>query len=71
MMSDDVVVTENEPRPARPDTTEAQVTAERSVHETIKNLDAGLVSRRSAIDVKRAAKRAIQGHDLNRGLGRV
>jgi hypothetical protein len=70
-MSDDVVVIENEPTSTRPDTTEAQIAAERSVGETIKNLDAGLVTRRSAIDVKRAAKRAIAGHDLNRGLGRV
>ena len=61
---------ENEPRPARADASEAQVAAEASARETIKNLDAGLITRRTAVDVKRAAKRAIGGHDLNRSLDR-
>jgi hypothetical protein len=68
-MSDDgVVVTENERRPQRPDNTAEQDAAETRAQEIIKDLDAGLVTKRSAIKVKHAAKRAIGGHDLGRGL---
>jgi len=67
-MSDD---TKSEPRPPRPDATEAQEAAETRARETIRDLDAGLVTRRSAVEVKRAAKRAIGGHDLSRGLGNI
>jgi hypothetical protein len=71
-MSDDgVTVTENETRPPRPDSTAAQEAAETRAQEIIKDLDAGLVSRRGAISVKHAAKRAIGGHDLKRGLGKA
>jgi hypothetical protein len=70
-MSDDVIITTNEtPSPPKPDATVAQAAAEKMARETIKSLDAGLVTRRTAVDVKRAAKRAIGGHDLNRSLDR-
>jgi hypothetical protein len=69
MSADDgVVVTENEPRPPRPDNTEAQAAAETRAQQVIKDLGDGLISRRGAINVKHAAKRAIGGHDLSRGL---
>ena len=71
MCDDGVVVTESETRSPRPDSTEAQEAAEQKVKQVISDLDAGLVSRRSAIQVKQAAKRAISGHDLNRSLGRM
>lgn len=71
MDDDGVVVTENEPRPPRPDSTAAQDAAEIKVKQVISDLDAGLVSRRSAIQIKNAAKRAVGGHDLSRGIGKM
>ena len=68
---DGVVVTENETRPPRPDNTAAQEAAEVGAHETIRQLDAGLVTKKTAIKVKDAAHRAIGGHDLKRGLGNL
>src|SRR5271166_3242159 len=69
MMDDDgVIVTGGSDVSQRPDSTAAQEAAETKAQEVIKDLDAGLVSRRSAINVKRAAKRAISGADLRRGL---
>jgi hypothetical protein len=70
MSDSDVVVTDHDPRPSRPDSTEAQAQAETRAKQTVSDLDAGLVSRRGAIDIKRAAKRAVGGHDLARGISR-
>lgn len=76
MTNDDgVIVTENEPRPARPDTTAEQAAAETRATQTVKDLDAGLVSRRGATDVRDAAERAVRNHqrgiDLTRGIGNL
>ena len=68
MDDDGVIVTGGSDVSQRSDSTAAQEAAETKVQEVIKDLDAGLVSRRSAINVKRAAKRAISGADLRRGL---
>jgi hypothetical protein len=66
-----IVVTENEPRPQRPDSTAAQEAAEIRAQETIRELDAGLISKPKAVGVKQAAERAIRDHDLKRGLGNL
>ena len=68
--SDDVVVTDHTPRPARPDATEAQAAAETRADDLINDLGRGYVTRRTAVRVRDAADRAIGGHDLDRALDR-
>jgi hypothetical protein len=69
-MSDDgVTVTEDEPRPPRPDNTEEQERADKGAEQTVMDLNAGIVSRSRSAELKRAAKRLLGAYDLRRGIG--
>lgn len=68
----DVTITENEPRPARPDNSSDQTAAETRVDQVVKDLLTGdLISRPSAERVRDAADKAIKGADLSRGIRRM
>ena len=70
MPDDGVIVTDSQPRPARPDATQDQDAAEARADSLITDLSRGLVTKRTAVRVRDAADRAIGGHDLDRGLDR-
>ena len=69
-MDDNVIVTDHGPRPARPDHTAEQASAETRATDLIKDFSQGFVTKRTAIRVRDAADRAIGGHDLDRALDR-
>lgn len=72
MASDDgVVVTAEVPVASPPDNSKAAGAAEERARQVVSDLDAGLVSRRSSVAVKQAAKRAIRNADLARSIGRL
>jgi hypothetical protein len=71
-LGDGIIVTENEPRASRPDTTSDQAAAETRATQVVKDLNTGgLISRRTAVEVRDMADKAVKGADACRGFGKM